>query len=79
MMSITLDEIQRDFPGYLKRVGAGETLVIMQGDKPVAELKPVDQELSQPRPYGLCAGEFTVPADFDAPLPDDVLAGFEGE
>jgi hypothetical protein len=26
----------------------------------------------------LSAGEFTVPEDFDAPLPDDVLADFEG-
>ena len=31
-----------------------------------------------PRPYGLCAGEFTVPDDFDAPLPEDVLSDFEG-
>jgi len=27
---------------------------------------------------GTMRGEFTVPADFDAPLPDDVLAGFNG-
>lgn len=31
------------------------------------------------RPYGLCAGEFVVPDDFDDPLPDDVIAAFEGE
>ena len=30
------------------------------------------------RPYGLCAGQFVVPDDFDAPLPDDILAAFEG-
>ena len=30
------------------------------------------------RPYGLGAGEFTVPDDFDAPLPDDLLDAFEG-
>ena len=27
---------------------------------------------------GLCAGQFTVPADFDRPLPDDILGEFEG-
>jgi hypothetical protein len=32
---------------------------------------------TSPRPYGLCAGEFTVPDDFDAPLPDDILQAFE--
>jgi hypothetical protein len=35
---------------------------------------PVDQS----RPVGLCAGRFTVPADFDQPLPDDVIKEFEG-
>jgi hypothetical protein len=30
------------------------------------------------RPFGLCAGEFEVPDDFDAPLPDEVLSLFEG-
>ena len=31
------------------------------------------------RPFGLCAGEFTVPDDFDAPLPEDILKSFEGK
>jgi len=29
------------------------------------------------RPFGLSKGEFVVPEDFDAPLPEEVLAGFE--
>jgi hypothetical protein len=24
------------------------------------------------RPFGVCAGEFTVPDDFDVPLPEDI-------
>ncbi len=32
-----------------------------------------------PRPIGLAKGEFTVPDDFNAPLPEDVLRGFEGK
>ena len=31
-----------------------------------------------PRPFGLCAGAFTVPDDFDAPLPEEILREFEG-
>jgi hypothetical protein len=27
----------------------------------------------------LCAGEFTVPDDFDAPLPEYLLSAFEGK
>ncbi|WP_397193116.1 type II toxin-antitoxin system Phd/YefM family antitoxin [Nodosilinea sp. FACHB-141] len=44
----------------------------------IAELKPIIKD-KQPRPFGLCAGEFTVPADFDAPLPEDLLSAFEGK
>lgn len=35
--------------------------------------------LSQPRPVGLAKGQFTVPDDFNAPLPEDVLQTFEGK
>jgi antitoxin (DNA-binding transcriptional repressor) of toxin-antitoxin stability system len=63
---------------YLLKVEAGETLMIMQVDRPVAELRPVEARQRELRPYGLCAGEFTVPDDFDAPLPEDVLRQFEG-
>jgi hypothetical protein len=38
---------------------------------------PQSVTASAPRPYCLCAGEFTVPDDFDAPLPDDILQAFE--
>ena len=36
--------------------------------------KPLDKKL---RPFGLAKGEFVVPDDFDAPLPEEVLAIFE--
>ena len=35
--------------------------------------------LSQPRPIGLAKGQFTVPDDFNTPLPEDVLQAFEGK
>ena len=31
------------------------------------------------RPIGLAAGEFTVPDNFDDPLPGEVLSRFEGD
>jgi len=37
------------------------------------------QSTTQLRPFGLCAGEFVVPADFDAPLPTEILKTFEDE
>ena len=38
-----------------------------------------DVETDSLRPAGLCAGEFTVPDDFNDPLPGDVQRTVEGE
>jgi hypothetical protein len=35
--------------------------------------------ISRSRPIGLAQGQFTVPEDFNAPLPEDVLQAFEGK
>jgi len=78
MVWVSVEEIQRDLSTYLQRVEAGETLVIVQAGKPVAEVKPIIAQAKTLRPFGLCAGEFTVPEDFDAPLPEDILKAFEG-
>lgn len=82
MATISIEEMQRDLAGSLHRVQAGETLVVVQGGRPVAEIKPIAEpsngKIKPLRPFGLCAGAFTVPADFDDPLPKDVLSAFEG-
>ena len=78
MVQVSVEEIQQEFSVYLKRVEAGETLVIMRAGQPVAEVKPVVTHASTLRPFGLCAGEFVVPDDFDASLPEDLLNAFEG-
>jgi antitoxin (DNA-binding transcriptional repressor) of toxin-antitoxin stability system len=78
MTTVSIHELQRDPLGYLRRVEDGETLLIVRDEHPVAEIKPVAAQADQPRPFGLCAGQFTVPEDFDQPLPDDVLQEFEG-
>lgn len=78
MTTITIDEIQRDLMGYLQQVKAGETLVILEANEPVAGVKPVAPNGARLRPYALCAGEFRVPVDFDAPLPTEIIEQFEG-
>jgi antitoxin (DNA-binding transcriptional repressor) of toxin-antitoxin stability system len=79
MLSVTVDEMQRDPSKYLRQVEAGETIIIVQADKAIAELRPISLSGKQLRPFGLCAGEFTVPEDFDEPLPEEILRAFEGK
>jgi antitoxin (DNA-binding transcriptional repressor) of toxin-antitoxin stability system len=78
MTAIQVRDIERDVLGCLRRVEAGESLLVLKDGRPLAEIKPVAPAAAQPRPAGLCAGEFTVPEDFDRPLPADVLDAFEG-
>ncbi len=77
VFTISADEMQKDLSAYLRLVEAGETLVITRADEPIAQLKKVSPVVREPRPFGLCAGEFRVPDDLDAPLPNEVLDAFE--
>lgn len=78
MTTISIQDMQRDPLGCLRRVEDGETLLVLREQRPIAEIKPVSSPVIQPRPFGLCAGQFTVPDDFDRPLPEDILHEFEG-
>ncbi len=78
MSTISVQDLQRDLTAFLRRVEAGESFLILSGQHPLAEVRPVSQPATEPRPFGLCAGQFVVPPDFDQPLPDDILQEFEG-
>ena len=60
----------------LERVRQGEEVVIARAGIPVARLVPV-APAPQPRTPGSAKGLVVVRPDFDAPLPEDVLRGFE--
>ena len=78
MSTISVQDIQRDPLGFLGRIEAGEAFLVMRGERAVAEVRPLIAAVAQPRPFGLCAGQFSVPDDFDGPLPEDVVRQFEG-
>jgi prevent-host-death family protein len=56
---------------------AGEEVIIAKAGKPIARLVPIERKQER-RKLGTMAGQFRVPDDFDDPLPDDILDGFEG-
>lgn len=77
IVQVSVEDIERDLLAYLQLVENGETLVIVKTGKPVAELRPIFSNVIKLRPFGLCAGEFTVPDDFDDPLPEEIIQDFE--
>ena len=77
MTNINLTQLAQDPSSLIDRVEAGESIVVMREGRAVAELRPIATPQSAPRPFGLAAGTFTVPDDFDAPLPEQILRDFE--
>jgi len=76
MKAINVHEAKTHLSRLLRRVDRGDSIVISRDGKPVARLVPIESAMAIPR-LGMDEGRFTVPDDFDAPLPADILAAFE--
>jgi prevent-host-death family protein len=77
MSSINIYEAKTQLSKLVDRAASGRDVVIARGGKPVARLTSLAPG-KQPLRYGLLKGKVRIASDFDAPLPDEVLAGFEG-
>jgi len=75
MTQVGVHEAKTHLSQLLKRVAAGEEIVIARGGKAVARLVPVTG--SRRRELGRDRGQFLVPKDFDEALPEEVLRDFE--
>ena len=73
--SVGVHEAKTNLSRLLQRVAAGEEITISLRGEEVARLVPV--QMAGARRFGLDRGRWVVPEDFDAPLPDEVLASFE--
>jgi prevent-host-death family protein len=78
MIIVNIHDAKAKLSEYLEAAARGERVLICKRNQPVAELRAVAAERTTPRPVGGAKGRFTVPASFFDPLPDDVLAAFEG-
>ena len=71
----TLQEARKDFDELVERAAGGEEIVITDDGQPRARLAPVVRQTRRP---GGWEGQVRIADDFDDPLPDDLLARFEG-
>lgn len=79
MKSVNVHEAKAHLSEYLAQVEAGETVTICRRNRPVAELRPIEQPRQTPRPIGLAKGVGHVPPAFFEPLDDELLDLFEGK
>lgn len=76
MAVVTTHEAKTNLSRLLDEVQEGEEVVIARGNKPMARLVPYRAKRPVRKP-GYLKGKIAVADDFDAPLPDDILAAFE--
>lgn len=77
MQQVNIHEAKTQLSKLVEIAAAGEEVVIAKSGKPIARLVPMAREFA-PRKKGLLKGKIKIGAAFDQPLPDEVIALFEG-
>jgi prevent-host-death family protein len=73
---VKLYEAKTHLSNLVERAARGEEFIIAKGDEPMARLVPLSKGVNRRAPGGW-EGRIYISEDFDAPLPADVLRGFE--
>jgi prevent-host-death family protein len=77
MQTVNIHEAKTQFSRLVDAAASGEEIVIAKAGVPAARLVPIERA-KVTRRFGGLKGKVRIADDFDAPLPDDVIAGFEG-
>ncbi len=74
---IKLYDAKTHLSDLVERAANGEEFIIAKGDEPKARLVPIMKQARQRVP-GEWEGRVWIADDFDAPLPHEISAAFEG-
>lgn len=77
-MTVNIHEAKTQLSRLVEEAAGGREIVIARAGRPVARLVPLASPVRR-KQLGLLRGKIRVSADFDAPLPDDLLDAFEGK
>jgi antitoxin (DNA-binding transcriptional repressor) of toxin-antitoxin stability system len=80
MIKLNVHEAKTHLSAHLERLESGEedVVVICRRNEPIAELRALPRRGTAPRPIFRRDPRFTMPKTFFEPLPDALLADFEG-
>ena len=78
MIKVAIEDLEKNISFIVKNIEAGNPFLILKGQKPMGEFRPLPPPTPALRPYGLCAGDFIVPEDFNQSLPEDIIREYEG-
>jgi prevent-host-death family protein len=79
MKQINIYEAKTQLSHLVDRASKGESFTIAKSGTPLARLVPLNENKPKKVKLGLMKGRIKIPEDFDAPLPEEILAAFEGD
>jgi prevent-host-death family protein len=77
MPAVNIYDAKTRLSALVERAAQGEEIIIAKAGRPMARLVPLAAQAA-PRRLGALGGTLRLAEDFDAPLPEEWLAGFEG-
>jgi prevent-host-death family protein len=75
--TVNIHAAKTHFSRLVEQASRGEEIIIARAGKPIARLGPLSASVRRRRP-GLLKGRIAIGADFNAPLPEELLRQFEG-
>lgn len=76
---LDVHEAETHLSEHVARPKPGDRIVLWHDNRLVAEIRPVEEAVEEPRPVGLGKGLAHIPDSFFDPLPDETLDLFEGQ
>jgi len=77
MEAVNLYEAKTRLSQLVDKAAGGEDVVVSRNGKPLVRITRLDGAKRNIK-FGVLKGKIKIAADFDAPLPANLLAGFEG-
>ncbi len=78
MQTVNIYEAKTQLSKLVDLASSGTDVVIARAGKPVARLTSLNDKEKRAINFGALVGKGWIADDFDDPLPDDLLAQFEG-
>ena len=76
--TLNINEVKAQLSQLVEAVATGSEVIISKRGKPIARLTRIEGGKPKIR-FGILKGKVKMAADFDAPLPDEILSEFEGK
>jgi prevent-host-death family protein len=77
METVNIYDAKTRLSQLVDKAASGEDVVVSRNGKPLVRITRLSEPKCRIR-FGVLKGKVSIGADFDAPLPDEVLASFEG-